>query len=72
MPSFRSPQKQAERAVSRAMALGEARYESRDDGRVHSVGTARVYEQALTAAARWMQEHLVDRQPRPATLLTVN
>lgn len=56
MPSFRSPASQAERAVSRAMALGEARHGASGDGRVHSVGTARVYEQALTGAARWMQD----------------
>ncbi len=56
MPSFRSPQGQAAHAVSRAMALGEARHAARDDGRVHSVGTARVYEQALTGAARWLRE----------------
>jgi len=42
--------------VRRALALGEARHEARDDGRIHSVGTARVYEQALTGAARWMQD----------------
>ena len=56
MPSFRSPERQAERAVSRALALGEARHGAHDDGRIHSVGTARIYEQALTSAARWMQD----------------
>jgi len=53
--SFRTPAKQAEKAVSKAMALGKSRHESRDDGRIHSVGTARVYEAALTGAAKWMQ-----------------
>ena len=56
MASFRSPEAQAAKVVSRALALGESRHESRDDGRIHSVGTARVYEAALTGAARWMQE----------------
>ena len=56
MASFRSPEAQAAKVVSRALALGESRHESRDDGRIHSVGTARVYESALTGAARWMQE----------------
>ena len=56
MPSFRSPAAQAEKAVGRALALGESRHESRHDGRIHSVGTARVYESALTGAARWLQD----------------
>lgn len=56
MPSFRSPKAQAEKAVSRCLALGKARHENRDDGKIHSVGTARVYKQALTAAARWLQD----------------
>ena len=55
MPSFRSARGQAEHAIGRALALGEARHGARDDGRVHSVGSARVYAQALTGAARWQQ-----------------
>ena len=57
MPSFRSSQAQAEHAVSQKIALGKGRHDHRDDGRIHSLGTARGYEQALKGVAEFLQEH---------------
>ena len=56
MPVFRKPASQAKKAVRRVLALKTPRHNHRDDGRIHSVGTARSYEQALTRVAEWMQE----------------
>ncbi len=57
MPSFRSPKAQSEHAVSQKVALGKGRHDHRDDGRIHSVGTARGYEQALKGVADYQQAH---------------
>ena len=57
MPSFRSPRAQAEHAVSQKVALGQGRHDHRDDGQIHSVGTARGYEQALKSFAEYIQSH---------------
>ena len=54
--SFRSPVKQAEKAVSRVMALGTPRHGNREDGKIHSLGTARAYQQQLKLAAEWLQK----------------
>ena len=56
MPVFRKPAKQAERAVRRVLALNTPRHDNRDDGRIHSVGTARSYQAALTRVAKWMRQ----------------
>ena len=55
MPSFRKPADQAARAVSRVIALKTPRHNNRDDGKIHSVGTARSYQQALTRVGEWMK-----------------
>lgn len=57
MPSFRKTDQQAAHAVRQNLALGKARHMSRDDGKIHSVGTARAYQQSLTQAAQWMKDH---------------
>jgi hypothetical protein len=57
MPSFRSPKAQSDHAVSQKVALGKGRHDHRDDGKIHSVGTARGYEQALKGVAEYQQEH---------------
>lgn len=57
MPSFRSAKAQAEHAVSQKIALGNGRHDHRDDGKIHSVGTARGYEQALKGFADYIQVH---------------
>jgi integrase len=57
VPKFRSASAQAEHAVSRKLALGKGRHDHRNDGRIHSVGTARGYEQALKGFAEYLQSH---------------
>ena len=54
MPIFRKSADQAARAVRRVLALSTLRHGNRGDGRIHSVGTARAYKQALTGAAQWL------------------
>ena len=56
MPSFRNAHQQAEHAVRQNLALGTARHTSRDDGKIHSVGTARAYQQSLSQTAQWMKD----------------
>ena len=56
MPVFRTPASQAKKALRRVLALKTPRHDNRDDGKVHSVGTARSYERALTRVAKWMRE----------------
>ena len=53
--SRRSADKQAAYFVRRGLALGSPRHKSRGDGRIHSIGTARSYQQALTLFCRWIQ-----------------
>lgn len=57
MPSFRSPKAQAEHAVSRKIALGTGRHDHQNDGRIHSLGTARSYEQALKGFADYLRQN---------------
>ena len=57
MPSFRSPKAQAEHAISRKIALGTGRHDHQNDGRIHSLGTARSYEQALKGFANYLRQH---------------
>lgn len=56
MPVFRTPASQAKKALRRVLALRTPKHGNRDDGKVHSVGTARSYQQALTRVAEWMRE----------------
>ena len=56
MPSFRKAADQADRMIRRSLALKTKRHDNRDDGKIHSRGTARAYQQALTGAATWLQE----------------
>ncbi len=61
MPRFRSARAQAEYAITKKVALGQGRHIHKNDGRIHSVGTARGYEQALKGFAGHLQEqHLGD------------
>ena len=55
MPSFRSAGAQAEHAVSCKLSLGQGRHDNQNDGRIHSLGTARSYEQALKGFAEYIQ-----------------
>lgn len=54
MPSFAKSTSQSERAVSRAIQL-TARHDNRNDGKVHSFGTARAYQSALNQVAEWQE-----------------
>lgn len=51
---FRSARSQAEHAVSRKVAFNSARHDNKDDGKIHSVGTARGYQQALSGFAKYI------------------
>lgn len=53
MKQFAKPRNQARKAVSRVLALGQPRHGNTGDGKIHSVGTARNYEQALKLAVEW-------------------
>ena len=51
--TFAKPENQAAKMVSKALRLGSASHDRKGSGTVHSVGTARAYEQALKQAASW-------------------
>ena len=53
--SRRSAEKQAAHFVRLGLALGKPRHKARKDGLIHSLGTARAYQQALTLLGRWIQ-----------------
>ena len=57
MPSFRNAKSQAQHAVKQKLGIKTARHTQRDDKKIHSLGTARNYEQALTRITRWLQEN---------------
>jgi integrase len=57
MPRFRSARAQAEHAVSQKVAFGQGRHDHQGDGCIHSVGTARGYEQALKGFVEYLQTH---------------
>ena len=63
MPRFRAPQAQAEHAVACKLALGTGRHDHRNDGRIHSLGTARGYGQALKGFADYLREHRLGDLP---------
>ncbi len=61
MVSFRKPEEQARHAVRKNLQLGKARHTNRNDQKIHSVGTMRIHEQALTQVTKWiMQNRLGD------------
>jgi integrase len=57
MPSFRNPQKQAQHAVKQKLGINIARHAKQNDKKIHSLGTARNYEAALTRLTKWLQEN---------------
>lgn len=57
MPSFRSARSQAAYTVSEHLALGASRHDSKDNGLIHSVGTARAYSTALTGFVEYLNEN---------------
>ena len=57
MPSFRPARAQAYHAVSKHVALGKPRHDSKEDGKIHSVRTAQAFTQALCGFASFIQQH---------------
>jgi len=57
MPSFRNAKSQAQHAVKQKLSIKIARHTARHDQKIHSIGTARNYEQALTHITKWLQEN---------------
>jgi integrase len=57
MPSFRKAKSQAQHAVKQKLGINIARHTQRDDKKIHSLGTARNYEQALTRITQWLQDN---------------
>lgn len=55
--SFRAPGKQAAHAIRQITAHGTPRHGLKDSGQIHSKGTERAYEQALTGLVTWLQQH---------------
>lgn len=56
MTSFRGGRSQADHAVRGLTATGKARHDSREDGKIHSLSTARSYRQALKSLACWLRD----------------
>jgi integrase len=52
----KNPRSQARGAVSQKMALNTPRHGNDNDGKIHSLGTARSYTQALTGYANFLRE----------------
>ena len=57
MPSFRNAKSQAKHAVKQKLGIKVARHTQRHDQKIHSLGTARNYEQALTRLTKWLQQN---------------
>lgn len=57
MPSFRKAHKQAEHAIKQKLGIGIGRHDHKTDRKIHSVGTARNYKQALTRLTQWIQKN---------------
>ncbi len=55
MPSFRKAKAQAQHAVKLNLEIGKARHTNRKDNKVHSLGTKRNYEHALTRVVSWIK-----------------
>jgi len=53
MTWFAKPEKQAAKIVRQALAFGKPRHTEHAFGKIHSVGTARAYQQSLKLAAEW-------------------
>ena len=68
--SRRAARKQAAFVVSRGLALGKSRHDSRNDGLIHSLGTARTYQQGLTLLCEWIQSNRLG-DLRGATIKTI-
>lgn len=57
MPSFRNAKSQAKHAIKQKLGIKIDRHTHRDDHKIHSLGTARNYEAALTRLTEWLQQN---------------
>lgn len=57
MPSFRKAHKQVAHALQQKLSIGVNRHTNHDDQKIHSLGTARNYSQALTRLTVWLQKN---------------
>ncbi|WP_299876425.1 hypothetical protein [uncultured Cocleimonas sp.] len=57
MASFAKASTQANRAIRRSLALGKASHNSKESGKIHSVATAKAYEDSLKLTAQWDKEN---------------
>ena len=57
MARFRSAEKQAEYAVNAVNGIKTPRHNSKNDNKIHSVGTRRNYKSALKIASNWLMEN---------------
>lgn len=57
MPSFRNAKKQAQHAIKNKLQIKSARHSNKNDNKIHSLGTARNYEQALLRLTEWLQKN---------------
>lgn len=55
MPKFRKAKKQASHIVKSHLAIGKAKHNTDKKNQIHSVGTARNYEQALVRIGNWLK-----------------
>ena len=60
---YAKPKTQAARMIRGGLALGKARHNSRNDGKIHSRGTARAYQSGLTLFCDWIQRHKLGDLP---------
>ena len=60
---YAKPKTQAERMIRRGLALGKARHNSRNDGKIHSRGTARSYHSGLALFCAWIQRNKLGDLP---------
>ena len=61
MGRFRSPKSQAKHAIKQKLAVGKSSHtEHGDDGKIHSLGTARTYADSLKGVAAFIRDHQLD------------
>ena len=71
MGRFRSPASQARYVVGQKLAIGRPSHGQKgQDGRIHSLGTARTYEDSLTGVAAYIANQQVDTIGRGLASLT--
>lgn len=71
MGRFRSPLSQANHAIKQKLAIGKPSHGSDgDDGKIHSLGTARTYSDSLKCVAAFIADHKLDPSGKGLASLT--